>query len=89
MFFINGVRLDENGEHIEFVRVRKIDSAVNFIVERLFIAQLISSGVVFNARFQKKGKWYTGAKVEVFGDIYLRANPNATADDNLLSLTRV
>lgn len=89
VYYINGIKLDKNEEHIEYVRVRKSTSNENFTVHRQFIAQLIQSGLTFKSRYYDGKEWRTGANVEVYENTYLRANPNQTAKDNLRNLQRV
>ncbi|MBP2081784.1 MULTISPECIES: DUF3892 domain-containing protein [Pseudomonas] len=89
VYFINGIKLDETEEHIEYVRVRKSVSKENFIVPRKFVAQLIQTGVSFKSRYHDGKDWHTGADVEVYESIYLRANPNRTAKDNLRNLPQI
>ncbi|MGN7738723.1 hypothetical protein ACTJKT_01830 [Pseudomonas sp. 22526] len=89
VYYINGIRLDKTEEHIEFVRVRKVGSDEHFIVPREFVAQLIQTGVSFKSRYHDGEEWKTGADVEVFEDVFLRANRNSTAKDNLRNLKQV
>ncbi|MNJ55796.1 hypothetical protein D3C77_513140 [compost metagenome] len=89
LYYINGIRLDKTGEHIELVRVRKEGSNEKFIVPREFVAQLIQTGVSFKSRYYDGKEWKTGADVEVFEDVFLRANRNSTAKDNLRNLRLV
>lgn len=87
-YFINGIKLDDAGEHIEWVRVRKSTDKKQFVVRREFIAQLIGSGVTFKSRYLNGDEWTTGADVEVYDVTFLRANPNSTGKDNLRNLQR-
>jgi len=88
VYYINGIRLDKEDEHIEYVRVRKSISNEQFIIPREFVAQLIQSGVAFKSRYHDGKEWHTGADVDVFEKFYLRANPNHNAKDNLRNLRK-
>ncbi|MFG0547130.1 DUF3892 domain-containing protein [Pseudomonas sp. YQ_6] len=88
VYYINGIKLDEDDEHIEYVRVRKSTSKEQFIIPRQFVVQLIQSGLVFKSRYHDGKEWHTGADVDVFERIYLRANPNHNAKDNLRNLRK-
>lgn len=89
IYYINGIRLDKTEEHIQFVRVRKAVSNEHFVVPREFVAQLIQTGVSFKSRYHDGNSWQTGADVEVYEDVFLRANRNSTAKDNLRNLPQV
>ncbi|GLO51917.1 hypothetical protein PPUN110474_33180 [Pseudomonas putida] len=89
VYYINGIKLDKAEEHIESVRVRKSVSNEHFIVPREFVAQLIQTGVSFKSRYYDGKGWQTGADVEVYEDVFLRANRNSTAKDNLRNLPQV
>jgi hypothetical protein len=87
-FYINGIRLDDAGEHIQYVRARVTTSDVSHIVPREFVADLIAAGVPFKTRYLNGKDWTTGADVEVYDEKFLRSNPNTSAKDNLKNLQK-
>ena len=87
-YYISAIRLDEKDEHIEFLKIRKANTKESYVVDRGLVAHLINSGLSFKTRYyiKKENKWLTGSEVEVYDGIYLKANPNSTAADNLRNL---
>ncbi|EEE0456077.1 TPA: DUF3892 domain-containing protein [Raoultella ornithinolytica] len=95
-FYISAIKMDSAGQHIESVKVHKINrdgswNTAGSISSRKFISDLISMGkasfmtVVKNS---STGKWNLGAKVEAMGDGYITTDPNKTKLDNLGNLPK-
>ncbi|VVQ34605.1 DUF3892 domain-containing protein [Pseudomonas fluorescens] len=85
-YYITAIRLDSKKEHIESVKIRKNNTKEYYVIARALAAHLIESGISFKTRYLHNGDWHTGAEVEVFDGEFLRADPNATARDNLRNL---
>ncbi|MBK5841272.1 DUF3892 domain-containing protein, partial [Klebsiella pneumoniae] len=95
-FYISAIKMDSAGQHIEFVKVHKINrdgswNTAGSISSRKFISELISMGkasfmtVVKNS---STGKWNLGDNVEAMDDGYITTDPNNTKLDNLGNLTK-
>lgn len=93
-FYISAIRMDNTGQHIEWVKVHKKISDTSLepkgsTSSRKFVGELISTGkVVFKTVTWDAGnrKWTIGAKVEVMSDGYITTDRNKTTRDNLGNL---
>ncbi|MCQ3002606.1 DUF3892 domain-containing protein [Pseudomonas syringae] len=92
-FCISAVRYDNDGNHIQAVRVHQDKgSSVGpaLTSDREFVADLILLG---KASFQtitkdSNNKWQDGALIHVLDGKYLSTDPNSLARDNLGKLPR-
>ena len=83
--YISGVRRDNAGQHIQYVKIIKAgngekDASIN---SRQFVAELINAGKTsFQTINYVNDKWVYGAMVHVIDGIYLTTDPNDTKCDD-------
>lgn len=88
-FYISGIRRDNAGQHIQYVKIIKAgngakDASIN---SHQFVAELINAGKTsFQTITYVNDKWVYGAMVHVIDGIYLTTDPNDTKRDNLGNL---